>query len=68
MLVFDDTDHLFATPPVEDSGRFPNLDVAQLRQRIESYEGVVVLCADDRAHVDPRIARQCDEVVDLPED
>jgi SpoVK/Ycf46/Vps4 family AAA+-type ATPase len=68
VLVFDDTDHLFGTPPVEDSGRFPNLDVAQLRQRIETYDGVVVLCADDRAHVDPRIARQCDEVVDLPED
>jgi hypothetical protein len=29
---------------------------------------VVVLCADDRAHVDPGLARQCDEVVDLPED
>jgi SpoVK/Ycf46/Vps4 family AAA+-type ATPase len=68
VLVFDDTDHLFGTPPVEDSGRFPNLDVAQLRQRIETYDGGVVLCADDRAHVDPRIARQCDEVVDLPED
>ena len=68
VLVFDDTDHLFGAPPAEESGRFPNLDVAQLRQRIESYEGVVVLCADDRAHVDPKIARQCDEVVDLPAD
>lgn len=65
VLVFDDTDHLFGAPPVEDSGRFPNLDVAQLRQRIEAYDGVVVLCADDRAHIDPKFARQCDEVVDL---
>ena len=68
VLVFDDTDHLFGAPPAEESGRFPNLDVAQLRQRIESYDGVVVLCADDRSQVDPKIARQCDEVVDLPED
>ena len=68
MLVFDDTDHLFGAPPVEESGRFPNLDVAQLRQRLESYDGVVVLCADDRAHVDPKIARQCDEVVELSDD
>jgi SpoVK/Ycf46/Vps4 family AAA+-type ATPase len=68
VLVFDDTDHLFGAPPVEESGRFPSLDVAHLRQRIESYDGVVVLCADDRAHVDPKIARQCDEVVELPED
>lgn len=68
VLVFDDTDHLFGAPPAEESGRFPNLDVAQLRQRIQSYEGVVVLCADDRAQIDPKIARQCDEVVDLPAD
>ena len=68
VLVFDDTDHLFGAPPAEESGRFPNLNVAQLRQRIESYDGVVVLCADDRSQVDPKIARQCDEVVDLPGD
>jgi hypothetical protein len=30
VLVFDDTDHLFGAPPAEESGRFPNLDVAQL--------------------------------------
>jgi SpoVK/Ycf46/Vps4 family AAA+-type ATPase len=65
VLMFDDTDHLFGAPAPEDSGRFPNLDVAQLRQRIEAYDGVVLLCADDRAHVDPKVARQCDEVVEL---
>ncbi len=64
VLLFDDTDHLFACNG-EDSGRFPNFDVNQLRQRIESYGGVVLLGADDRAHVDPRLARQCDEVVEL---
>jgi SpoVK/Ycf46/Vps4 family AAA+-type ATPase len=68
VLLFDDTDHLFGAPPVEESGRFPNLNVAQLRRRIESYDGVVVLGADDRAHVDPGIARQCDEVVELADD
>ena len=64
VLLFDDTDHLFAHNG-EDSGRFPNLDVNQLRQRIESYDGVVLLGADDREHLDPGLARQCDEVVDL---
>jgi SpoVK/Ycf46/Vps4 family AAA+-type ATPase len=68
VLMFDDTDHLFGAPMVEESGRFPNLDVAQLRRRIESYDGVVVLGADDRAQVDPGIARQCDEVVELSDD
>jgi SpoVK/Ycf46/Vps4 family AAA+-type ATPase len=64
VLLFDDTDHLFNSNG-EDSGRFPNFDVNQLRQRIESYDGVVLLGADDRTHMDPRITRQCDEVVEL---
>ena len=64
VLLFDDTDHLF-NGSGEESGRFPNLDVNQLRQRIESYDGVVLLGADDRAHMDPHLARQCDEVVEL---
>ena len=65
VLLFDDTDHLFGEAAPAESGRFPNLNVALLRARLEAYDGVVVLGADDRSHVDPRIARQCDEVVDL---
>ena len=66
VLLFDDTDHLFApSHESEESGTFPNLDVAQLRQRIESYDGIVLLGAPDRSQIDPKIARQCDEVVDL---
>ena len=62
VLLLDDTGLL------EDSGRFPNLNVAQLRQRLESYDGVVLLGADDSKHIDPRLARQCDEVVELADD
>jgi SpoVK/Ycf46/Vps4 family AAA+-type ATPase len=67
VLLFDDTDHLFGPRPsgTEESGTFPSLDVAQLRQRIESYDGVVLLGTHDRSQIDPGIARQCDEVVDL---
>jgi len=70
VLMFDDTDHLFGSgeSSTEDSGRFPSLNVAQLRQRLESYDGVVVLGADDRTQVDPKLARQCDEVVELADD
>jgi SpoVK/Ycf46/Vps4 family AAA+-type ATPase len=70
VLLLDDTDHLFGetTSNTEDSGRFPNLNVAQLRQRLESYDGVVLLGADDRKHIDPKLARQCDEVVELADD
>lgn len=69
VLLFDDTDHLFGlSVDPEDSGRFANLDIAQLRQRIEAYDGVVLLGADDRSRIDPLLARQCDEVVALSDD
>jgi hypothetical protein len=69
-LMFDDAEHLFGTgeSSIEESGRFPSLNVAQLRERLESYDGVLVLGADDRTHVDPKLARQCDEVVELADD
>ena len=67
VLLFDDTEHLFGEPAesIDDSGKFPNLSVARLRQRLETYGGVVMLGAHDRAAIDPQLARQCDEVVDL---
>jgi SpoVK/Ycf46/Vps4 family AAA+-type ATPase len=70
VLLFDDTDHLFGEgiAPIDETGRFANLNVAGLRQRIESYDGIVVLGADDSAHIDPKLARQCDEVVDLTDE
>ena len=68
VLLFDDTDHLFADASSEESGRFPNLDVAQLRKRIEAYDGIVLLCTDERAQIDPRLAHQCDEVIELADD
>lgn len=70
VLLFDDTDRLFSGDgaPGEDSGRFPNLNLAHFRQRIESYDGVVVFASDDRRHLDPGITRQCDEVVELSAD
>jgi len=68
VLLFDDTEHLFGGASNEESSRFPNLNVAQLRQRIEEYAGVVLLCADERAQIDPKLAGQCDEVVELADD
>ena len=70
VLLLDDTDQLFSDSQLaaEDSGRFPNLNLAHLRQRIESYDGVVLLGADDTRGIDPGLARQCDEVVELADD
>jgi SpoVK/Ycf46/Vps4 family AAA+-type ATPase len=65
VLLFDDTEHLFGelNGSLDDSGRYANLDVKLLRARLEAYDGVVVLGADDAHHMDPGIAKQCDEVV-----
>jgi len=70
VLLLDDTDQVFGAPAseIEDSGRYLNLNITQLRQRIESYDGVVLLGADDSRHIDPKLARQCDEVVELSDD
>jgi SpoVK/Ycf46/Vps4 family AAA+-type ATPase len=68
VLMFDDTDHLFANASSEDSGRFLSLNVMQLRRRLEAYDGVVLLGADDRTQVDSRFTGQCDEVVELADE
>ncbi len=68
VLLFDDADHLLDGRSCDDTGRFANLDFAHFRQRIEAYDGVVVFASDDRAHIDPGITRQCDEVVELADD
>jgi SpoVK/Ycf46/Vps4 family AAA+-type ATPase len=69
VLLFDDTEHLFGdsngSGDFEDSGRYANFDAKLLRARIETYDGVVLIGADDREHVDPKLAKQCDEVVAL---
>lgn len=67
VLWFEDSEHLFGAPAkdIDDSGRFPNLNVSRLRQRLESYSGVVMLGTRERAEIDPKFAHQCDEVVDL---
>ena len=70
VLLFDDTEHLFgpSSASPEDSGSFYNLNIAHLRQRIESYDGVVLLGTHDRSNIDPGITRQSDEVVELSDD
>jgi len=73
VLLFDEADSLFGreeqgAADSDDSGRYPNLDVAHFRQRIEKYDGVVVFASNARARLDPGITRQCDEVVEIADD
>ena len=73
VLLFDEADSLFGRGEQgdagsEESGLYPNLDVAHFRQRIEKYDGVVVFATNRRAQFDPRLKRQCDEVVELTDD
>ena len=68
--MFDDTDHLFGSGNRRRMIRagFPISTSRNCGSKIESYDGVVLLGADDRAHLDPKLARQCDEVVELADD
>ena len=67
VLLFDNTKHQNTpkTTTTEKTNTKPNHNVAQLRQRIEAYDGVVLLGTHDRSQIDPGFARQCDEGVDL---
>jgi SpoVK/Ycf46/Vps4 family AAA+-type ATPase len=70
VLLFDEADALFGkdASSVEESGQYPNLNLGLLRQRIESYNGVVLLGAHDRTGLDPKLEKQCDAVVALDDD
>ena len=68
MLFFDEADVVFGKrSAVSDaSDRYANLETAYLLQRIEDYEGVVVLATNLRSNIDDAFLRRIDVVVDFP--
>ena len=73
VLLFDEADALFGQRGgVKDShDRYANLEVGYLLQKIEAYNGIVVLASGGRRNIDPAFLRSLRHVVDLhwpPED
>ena len=68
ILFFDEADALFGKRTrVEDShDRFANQEVSFLLQRIEEFDGVVILASNFRANIDDAFVRRFQSVVQFP--
>ena len=68
VLFFDEADALFGKrSEVRDAhDRYANVEVAYLLQRMEAFDGIVILATNLRSNVDPAFARRLDQLVDFP--
>ena len=68
LLLFDEADSLFGkrTDVKDANDRFANQQTNYLLQRIESYEGIVVLTSNSRARFDPAFTRRLDAILEFP--
>jgi SpoVK/Ycf46/Vps4 family AAA+-type ATPase len=68
VLFFDEADALFGsrTAVTDSHDRYANLEVSYLLQRLETYDGVVVLASNLRANIDEAFTRRIHAVVDFP--
>ncbi|HWC87725.1 MAG TPA: ATP-binding protein [Solirubrobacteraceae bacterium] len=68
ILLFDEADALFGKrSEVHDAhDRYANVEVAYLLQRIERYEGAVILTSNLRHNIDAAFLRRLDLVVEFP--
>lgn len=68
ILFFDEADALFGKrSEVKDAhDRYANIEAAFLLQRLESFDGVVVLASNLARNVDPAFSRRMHFVIDFP--
>jgi hypothetical protein len=68
ILLFDEADSLFGkrTDISDSNDRFANAQTNYLLQRIETYDGIVILTSNSQARFDPAFARRLDFVVEFP--
>ncbi|MCL1869470.1 MAG: ATP-binding protein [Promicromonosporaceae bacterium] len=68
VLLFDEADAVFGRrSEVKDAhDRYANIESAYLLQRLESFDGLVVLATNLRANLDEAFTRRLDVVVDFP--
>src|SRR5204862_78049 len=65
---FDEADAMFGkrTEVRDAHDRFANAQTNFLLQRLENYDGIVLLTSNSRARFDPAFARRLDLVVEFP--
>jgi hypothetical protein len=68
ILLFDEADSMFGkrTDVKDSNDRFANAQTNFLLQRIESFDGVVILTSNSRNRIDAAFTRRLDAVVDFP--
>jgi AAA+ superfamily predicted ATPase len=68
LLFFDEADALFGkrTEVKDAHDRYANIEVNYLLQRIEQYEGVVILATNLQKNLDDAFLRRMQEVVEFP--
>ena len=68
ILFFDEADSLFGKrSEVRDShDRYANIQVGYLLQRIESYDGIVILATNLKKNLDPAFMRRLRFIIDFP--
>ncbi|MBT2188103.1 ATP-binding protein [Sphingobium nicotianae] len=68
ILLLDEADALFGKrSEVRDAhDRYANIEVSYLLQRLEAYQGVVILAANARANLDPAFLRRLRHNIDFP--
>lgn len=69
VLLFDEADALFGkrTEVKNANDRFANQQTNYLLQRIESYDGIVLLTSNSRARFDSAFTRRLDAIFDFPQ-
>jgi AAA+ superfamily predicted ATPase len=68
MLFFDEADALFGKrSEVKDAhDRYANVEIAYLLQKMEEYEGIVILATNLRRNMDEAFSRRMHHVVEFP--
>lgn len=68
LLLFDEADALFGkrTDVRDANDRFANAQTNYLLQRLETFDGIVVLTTNSRARLDTAFARRLDAVIEFP--
>jgi hypothetical protein len=68
VLFFDEADVVFSrrSAVTDASDRYANLETAYLLQRIEAYDGIVVLATNLRSNIDNAFLRRLDIVIEFP--
>lgn len=67
VLLFDEADALFGkrTDVKDSSDRFANSQTNYLLQRIENYQGIVLLTSNSRSRIDQAFMRRIDHIIEF---